>query len=1310
MASSVKRKRSSSVSTSPDSTTKKATISKHELINALVNNQLIASAANPASNLDNNGGSTVGSSRLSRFDYKSDTIHEEPEDDESDNNSDDNNHDDDDDDDDEDDDDDQTQREKDASKQKSKRKKAKIDSSDIQIARETAELFKSNIFKMQIDELVKEVKLNESRIKVVEKFLHKLYDSIQDIKSSDKFNLVQASALFDKNTKHPKFQKITIPFADPKPTNINYKFQYAQPKDISLVGSFGLKTGVQLPFNNLVDLNVTIPNELFEKKDYLNYRAFHKRSFYLAYLTKELINSIGTELGFLKFHYEYVNGDLLTPSLRIDCTPADLANEYNFFKSKFSVRIITSFPVDAFDFKKLLPDRNSIRIQLPEVDTETGEAPQLPPTPIYNASLISNSTYDYYLKVLYKSKKQVEHFNDACILGRLWLLQRGFKSGSFAHGGFGHFEFALLMTLLLKGGGLDGNKILLSGFSSYQLFKGTIKYLATMDIADEGYLSFHSTTHDTIATHVKYISDGFQVPAIFDKATKLNILWKMSINSYQLLKHEAQITLNLLNNDVKDTFDCIFLKKNDISYLKYDLNVELPVPKYLNNEKSLESSHDENSSGVVFSPAEKITFISYENFIKNKLYTILKKGLQEKLKHVSIKIIDHCTNEAKHISGTRTTVHKRKPDINLSTSKIHIGLILNQQESEKLVIKGPLNTEAEEAEEFEQFWGDKASLRRFKDSSIHHCVIWEASANEPTIYQIIKYLFSLHLDSFVSSKIETSVTHFHEKLPLALLPSATKTSPVNVNSFNNFRASFENLYKVMMSLNDDLPLKIKSLMPASTSFRYTSTLIPVPFAVSNPQFFQDAVLEFETSKNWPDQIGALEDTKTAFLLKIHDLLSKSNAASEYRVFIAKDDQLIPYNNNITTLNILAPEGFGFKIRVLTERDEILYLRANANVTKDKRNVLEEIYLKFNQHYIGAVKHTRTVSTISHHFLFFSPVVRLFKRWLDDQFLLHHLNDQLVELIALKVFVDSDSWLPPSSVQNGFLRILYFLANWNWKQDPLVLDLTKKLDRELELSNGVGAGLDSNNEAFAKLSDRLTIQLYHTLTSNFDQVRKTDPNGVKTQYFIGSKDDNSGILWGNNVPLPIATRLTALSRVAINLLETRGLDSKSIDLLFKPALEDYDLVIMTKTGTPLKEFSGLISKTTYKNLTKLQDFSNLNNSTNADGNDKNNIDEICNKFDPVQEFVRQLNDKYSNVILFSTHKFGGLNEKGENTVTGIFYPNVLSSKSFKVNLGYNVKPADGSAKDMVVVNKEALLNEIAELGGDLVHNFYIKQRN
>ncbi|GMG05059.1 unnamed protein product [[Candida] boidinii] len=131
----------------------------------------------------------------------------------------------------------ESESEKDHDKKRVK-KNVNLLAQDVQIARETAELFKSNIFKLQIDELIKELKLKESNMKLIEKILHKLYNLITDIPESKEFNLKECENYFNNISKN----KIRIPFPDPKPTNPNYKFKYLPPDDISLVGSFGMKT------------------------------------------------------------------------------------------------------------------------------------------------------------------------------------------------------------------------------------------------------------------------------------------------------------------------------------------------------------------------------------------------------------------------------------------------------------------------------------------------------------------------------------------------------------------------------------------------------------------------------------------------------------------------------------------------------------------------------------------------------------------------------------------------------------------------------------------------------------------------------------------------------------------------------------------------------------------------------------------------------------------------------------------------------------------------------------------------------------
>ncbi|KAK6204359.1 Nrap protein [Scheffersomyces amazonensis] len=1104
-----------------------------------------------------------------------------------------------------------------------KKQKKQLTAQDIQVARETAELFKSNIFKLQIDELMKELRIKESHIHKIEKALHRLHDLISKIPPIQKLTLQQAEGHFNS-------KKVVIPFPDPKPTKLNYTFSYLQPEDVSLVGSFGLKTGISQPHGSTIDVAITMPRELFQPKDYLNYRALYKRAFYMAYLADHLIPLSKKNNLPIKISHHFLNDDILCPVLRLESISTDNPEDLTFHKTKFSINLIISFPFGIFDNKKLLPDKNCIRVQ---ADTE-----ELPPTPLYNATILSMTSFDYYLKYLYTTKKSTEAFKDACILGRLWLKQRGFGS-SINEGGFGHFEFAILMSALLNGGGLNGNKILLHGFSSYQLFKGVIKYLATMDLSS-GYLSFSSLIGENITS--KYDSAGFNVPTIFDKNIKLNILWKMTQSTYQNLQDQAQESLHLLNDVVKDRFDSILLQNSNFDHMKYDIVLNLSIPTDLQDS---------------FGPLEKISFISFDNFVKNKIYVILKRALGERITSLVIK--------SEKVSNL-FPISKRKPT-NSSNNYI-IGVKLNPEECDKLVTRGPNNDEQELGLKFRAFWGSKASLRRFKVGTIQHCVVWTPKDNEPLVLSIVKFALDLHLHPEISQHLTTEITSFTDKLPLPLLPSSSNQVSASTTSFTSLRTSFENMNKIITNLN--LPLGVKSISAASTGLRFSSLLQPVPFAVSNPDFWNDVVLTFETSTRWPDEISALEKTKTAFLLKINELL---NNDTTYKSFITKDDS-IPFNENITLLNVLTPEGYGFRIRVLTERDEVLYLRAVANSEKQKA-LMQDVYLKFNQKYIGAVKHTRTVTQLAHHFQFYSSTVRLFKLWLDSQLLLQHFTDELIELIALKPFVDPAPYSVPHSLENGFLQILNFLANWNWKEESLILDLVK-------------SSVTTEDE---KLNDKLTVQAYRIIEQNFEKIRSTDPSGIKTQFFVASKDDPSGILWSNQLALPISSRLTALTRAAIQLIKKDGLSDSTIDLIFTPALKDYDFAINVKSVN-LTSSSGILPPNTFKNLiTPLTSFPN----------------DISTKYDLIQAYVDELNKKYGNSIIFSSKKFTGVGEGDSNVVAGIFVPMALNKKKFRVNIGVNSKPVEDSSGELVI-NKEAIYNQMTLLGGDLVQSIKIRK--
>ncbi len=174
-----------------------------------------------------------------------------------------------------------------------------------------------------------------------------------------------------------------------------------------------------------------------------------------------------------------------------------------------------------FSISKLLPSKNCVR-RGKDATTQTDQ--NLPPTPFYNATLRSDATVTQYLRLLHDASASCEAFKDACILGRLWLRQRGFGS-DLETGGFGHFEWASTMALLMQGDGSKGHRVLSPEYSSYQLFKAMLQFLATRDLTAKPMV-----VRSNEAGIAK--SEG---PVLFDGETGLNIIFTMTPWSYKLV-------------------------------------------------------------------------------------------------------------------------------------------------------------------------------------------------------------------------------------------------------------------------------------------------------------------------------------------------------------------------------------------------------------------------------------------------------------------------------------------------------------------------------------------------------------------------------------------------------------------------------------------------------------------------------------------------------------------------------------------------------------------------------------------------------
>ncbi|OJD12798.1 hypothetical protein AJ78_06655 [Emergomyces pasteurianus Ep9510] len=875
-------------------------------------------------------------------------------------------------------------------------------------------VFKSNVFKLQVDELLSQLRPDHDKLlSRVEKPLRKLKSIIEKIPD------IPPKTVFEAEKELRKRSSISVPFPDPRPAkDTKYTVEYAAPVNINVVGSFAVKTEIKSKLTT-IDLAVTIPNSLFQKKDYTNYRYFHKRAYYIACIAAGIKDA--GEPGF-KISWSHQEGDTLRPVILLEFTEG--ADE-SFIRSKCRVRILTAIEDDVFPTSVTFPTSNNIRKNNADQEQQydaTQSADHVP-TPLYNAAIRSEASVSAFLKLQYAASVKCTAYRDACILGRIWLQQRGFGA-SFTQGGFGHFEWATLVALLLEEGGPNGKPLLSPSYSSYQVFKATIQFLSGRNLI-QPFIS-HPTGISKLPP-----SD---VPIFFDGKRGINILYKMSSWSYALLRHESHTTVKMLNDSLGDNFNGVFILKVDDPLCRFDHLISI-------------------SPQIALSSTLRL--VRYQSSI----YKVLLKALDDRAKLIYISIPDTPTWPVG--SGARPSTKEIAPTIT-------IGLLLDSEHSNRIVDHGPSAENKEASAAFQKFWGDKSELRRFKDGSIVESLVWsDRQSDPPIIQQIITHILKLHfgLDERRITFATYNLDAEYYNGPSALNPTAP---------FQPYIDAFSSLEKLLQGL-DGLPLTLHQLSAASPLLRYTSTRVSNNGLVQNTP--SDILLQFEGSTRWPDDLAAIQMTKLAFLLKIADLLQDSGEVASCQVGLENENTKFL---NTSFLDIVLPTSISFRLRIYHDREQTLLeqqLKKKELAARQK----EELAFALATHrraFIQASRHTQTIRTLSTRHPLLSSTIRLVKKWANSHLLMPHLHEELLELIVCRVFVHPYPWEVPSSIVTGFLRTLHFLSRWDWQLEPLIVDLNQEMSSQ-ELSE-----IQARFDAWRKIDPMMnTVTLF--AASNLD---------------------------------------------------------------------------------------------------------------------------------------------------------------------------------------------------------------------------------
>lgn len=577
----------------------------------------------------------------------------------------------------------------------------------------------------------------------------------------------------------------------------------------------------------------------------------------------------------------------------------------------------------------------------------------------------------------------------------------------------------------------------------------------------------------------------------------------------------------------------------------------------------------------------------------------------------------------------------------LEEATLNIGLVVEPSVALRAVDRGPTAEDKPKSKAFRALWESKAELRRFKDGSILESAVWSSSEANALLREIISHLLETHIGKRVTNGWSLVGNDFNAVIP-AFNPSLAIFDPVST------------AYKALehdIRTAEGLPLQIKQIKPASPALGYGSIDLPLAQG-ARPADPMDVVVQFEGSARWPDDLQAIQMTKIAFLLKLEDALSEKVSKTFTRIGIENEHSDVI---NRAYLQVAYPSNATFNVRIQHEREQTLIERnlKSNDISPRNREAAATALASYKRSFECRPMHCQAVQVIATRYPSLSATIRLVKRWFNAHMLGPHFAEQLIEIMTIRAFVHSHPWKPPTSAQTGFLRTLLFLARWDWQHEPLLVDFT-------------------GNTKSAEMQAAIT---------RFEAWRNIDPAMNRVAIFAATNYDTDGTTWTEYSPSKVVvSRMSSLAAAAHKAIQQQGLEL-DISAVFKPSVRGFDFVIHLNKKFVRHQTSSKSSSI----------FKNIQHGVISDNS--------LAGYDPISSYVAELRSLYDEILLLFHDPSGG------KIIAGVWDP-TKGKRRWKVHLPYStepLEPGDGGAETVAVVNRGAIMSEMARLGGDLVHS-------
>ncbi|XP_030374020.1 nucleolar protein 6 [Scaptodrosophila lebanonensis] len=957
------------------------------------------------------------------------------------------------------------------SKKKKKRPEAEVKPpslEEMKELRDTRNLFHSNLFKLQVKEMLQELQLKPKYTTFIETWMDSFKTFTQQLEDGLMDNCKLEVPLNLNGLQHKK------PF----------NFQFIKPEQPpQLIGA--ASTGCLLGPKLVIDISVEMPASCFQKEDYLNLIYDQKRALYLTYLANQMRLSpiYAADL----FSYNYHANNPLKPVLEL--IPASSVGK------RLLLRLFVVAP-PLFKLNRFVPWNNNIRPTIFGDEWDPNEA--IPATPHYNANVLFDLTMSQNREFLCKAYAGRKNFQEGLLLLKVWLRQRQLDVG---FSGFGAHILAAYIVYLNK------KRLLHQSSSSYQVVRTVWNQLANSDWTRGITLAEPETPEHAAFT-------AYYDVCFMDVTGYYNLCANLPLAMYKRVCAEAKLAVDLLNDMKLNSFPLIFLHKCPL-YSRMD-NI-LKINKRASVEQLLE---------LHAKPHVKYDYANYAYPQLLRLLTdLLLKGLKKRV-HAILPL---------ETAVESWSVNSQAPTIGQSLT---LGFILDPEHASEVVEKGPDALDLA-APEFRKFWGEKSTLRRFQDGTIVEAVVWGTSTDSPSkkrllTRQIVLHLLEHHLQleandvQYIAADLDVvyklnscfKANKLPVKPPVDQEADAEALTPRFIHYYDELARQLHGL--------DELPLEIVSISGISPIFRYCEPepLLPHARTIGNDLYasqVQHVVIQLGQSGKWPKELGALRALKTAFYIKIGELLQ-----TRHRLRTK-----LSYNGLL-----VLKAGYCFLLE-LAHNKELALLKKEVNERGITRYVDSEASRALEQRHYILPKVSGALHALYQTHNAFGPTVLIAKRWLGAQLLDEGLWPGMVtELLVAHMFLQREAPEQTAAPQTGFVRFLQLLAHSDWISELFLLNF---------------------NNSWPE-------QQITELEQNFRSSRDSYPAlCLATAY----DNQHAGKLWSTqDCPnAQVLARVTLLARHALQLIETNLLSDSFAFIkpaqLFRASNEGYDLVIQIK---------------------------------------------------------------------------------------------------------------------------------------------------